>query len=217
MSCNLQHTASIYLVTLVTIYYYACPIRSNPIIIICDALIVSTVLHTFSLFVISPGTSFLEVVAGCGNHTMHCLNGNTNQTTPPIILSLSLDSLLPVDTITPNHHNDLPVFKLSRNFLLEQGPPKIVHPPTELGNNFPLLMPRPSFRKGVRGSRYNSGNNVKHWYRRKKLNILKDSRPLRCPLNSQQSVTLTPPPGGTPGVASATIARLPPHLFLCFR
>ena len=61
---------------------------------------------------------------------MHCLNGNTNQTTPPIILSLSLDSLLPVDTITPNHHNDLPVFKLSRNFLLEQGPPKIVQPPT---------------------------------------------------------------------------------------
>ena len=182
-------------------YYYTCHCRSNPMIILCDALILKSTFNACYSLLISSGTSFLEVVARCRNHMMHCLNGNTNQTTPPVILSL--DSLISSEQSTQSQNNNLPIFKLSRNFLLEHRPPSKVHTPSELCNILPTLRPRPSFRKGLGGSTYFSGTNVKHWYHRKKFRPFKDLRPIRHPS--------TPPPGGTPGVASATNKECSPR------
>ena len=135
---------------------------------------------------------------------MHAMNGNAvHQTTPPAIINLEqlLELPLPLDS----NNAGLPVFKLSRNFLLECRPPRMENPTSkDEGLSLPILAKRPSFRKGLRGSKYFPDQHVKHWFHKKQFKAFKDTRPIRHPKNSIKTAGPTPPPGGTPGVASAT-------------
>ena len=199
---SLQPVANVYLLTLISIYYYTCSFRHNPIILFCDALIFHQTIR-FTMNLLSWRCSgFCEALARIRNRLMHALNGNTTQTTPPVIISL--ETSLQLDVPINSQHN-LPIFKLSRNFLLEQRPSSQTSFPNECPNqSLPFLAPRPTYRTGHRSSRFSSSTQAKHWYHKKKLKVLKDLRPFRHPQNSIQTVKPTPPPRGTPGVASAT-------------
>ena len=148
--------------------------------------------------------TFEEVLARTRNALMHALNGNAvHQTTPPTIINL--EQMLGLSAPPNSNNSDLPVFKLSRNFFLECRPPFHEHPtPKDEGLSLPFLAKRPTFRKGLRGSKYFPNQHVKHWFRKRQFKTLKDKRPIRHPQNSIQTAGPTPPPGGTPGVASAT-------------
>ena len=256
-----SHISSVYLISLIVIFYYTYRFRSNIIIVLCDALILShtlkltfygTLCATKSLrdlaasvrnhlmhalngniptmatppqmtynpqFYSSQGSTssqshlhtFQEVLARARNTLMHAMNGNAvHQTTPPTIINLEqlLELPLPLDS----NNAGLPVFKLSRNFLLECRPPRTENPtPQYEGLSLPILAKRPSFRKGLRGSKYFPDQHVKHWFHKKQFKTFKDTRPIRHPKNSIQTAGPTPPPGGTPGVASATNKSVCPN------
>ena len=198
---SLQPVASVYLITLLSFYYFTCSFRHNPIIILCDTLIFH---HTLKRAVTLVGwghSGFGEVLARIRNSLMHALNGNTTQTTPPVIISLETSVQFDVPA---THQNNLPVFKLSRNFLLEQRASSQTNIEETPNQSLPFLAPRPTYRTGHRSSRFSTSTHAKHWYHKKKFRVLKDSRPFRHPQNSIQTVKPTPPPRGTPGVASAT-------------
>ena len=178
---SLQPVASVYLIILISIYYYTCSFRHNPIIWFFDALILRNTLRCSMSLVNGGFSGFFEVLARFRNKLMHALNRNTTQTTPPVIISL--ETSLQFDSPSkPN--NTFPIFKLSRNLLLEQRPSSQTNLNHEHPNHSLLfLVPRPNFRTGHRSSRFSSSTHAKHWYHKKKLKVLKDLRPFRHPQN----------------------------------
>ena len=212
---------TVYLVTLITMHYYTTPNRCSPEIILADSLIVYAV-ATSAIQKIAQHSPRVDCLYDNWNKYMHALNGNIPQTTPP--RRLCLNNLIPdtaqraiprpEPTLSTNHlapspPTHLPEFKLSRNFLLSCRPATQTDLSVPALENLPIIKSTPKYRSGRRVGRFSRATSAKTFYHSRPPRHFKGTRQdRRSPTHFSNSnlapnVKPTPPPGGTPGSASA--------------
>ena len=199
-------------ITLCTVLYFTTPVRDSPLIVAMDPLITYYTLQPLVEAFYKTGFYLSHILR---NKLQHILNGNHTSATPP--QKITLDDLIPVPTQADSCLDNLfdQHFKLSRNYLLQCSPSlgTSLHNPS---SPLPTLTTRPKGRSGRRVTRFVCSTHTRTQYHRRLHRQFKGQR-LSCrpqPLFSQNSARTdlpTPPPGGTPGSASAESKECKPH------
>ena len=230
----IQPTIKLYSALILTLHYYTCSDRSSVVIVLMDALIITTMIKTTPLFVGNSARYLLEQSKAI-NKLMHSIVGNTTiielaksiDYTPsncphPSPQIINLCQLVP----PPQIHFGA----ITRNTLLEMRPTPRITPPLQAP---PTLLSRaqnkPKSRKGRRRAR-RMGRTVvflpkpqkrKPFFASRKFPATPQGNSFR--INSNNSHKLkgihseatrpAPPPSGAPGAADAANEECKPQPF----